>query len=160
MLRSSIVIGLRNSTRRAPASPIVAMRSGRWRAKVTRLMPGDEAAVRDAEDSAKKLFKGDLRAMSESQLPRSSAVCALVRDKAGADGWAIADFLATNAVVGSKSEATRLIRGGGLSVNGTRVSNFGLRPEDAIHGRYFVIRKGSARITSSAYVIDTTSRSS
>ncbi len=54
------------------------------------------------------------------------------------------DFLAANAVVGSKSEATRLIRGGGLSINGERVSDekARLRPEDAIHGRYFVIRKG------------------
>jgi tyrosyl-tRNA synthetase len=61
-----------------------------------------------------------------------------------ADGWSVTDFLASNAVVGSKSEATRLIRGGGLSINGERVSDekARLRPEDAIHGRYFVIRKG------------------
>ena len=64
--------------------------------------------------------------------------------RASADGWAITDFLASNAVVGSKSEATRLIRGGGVSVNGERISDekARLRPEDAIHGRYFVIRKG------------------
>ena len=36
---------------------------------------------------------------------------------------AITDFLASNAVVGSKSEATRLIRGGGVSINGDRVSD-------------------------------------
>ena len=61
-----------------------------------------------------------------------------------ADGWPIADFLTANAVVGSKSEAARLIRGGGLSVNGERISDekARLRPEDAIHGRYFVVRKG------------------
>jgi len=60
------------------------------------------------------------------------------------DGWAITDFLASHSIVASKSEATRLIRGGGLTVNGERVSDekVRLRPEDAIHGRYFVIRKG------------------
>ena len=58
--------------------------------------------------------------------------------------WAITDFLASNAVVGSKSEATRLIRGGGVSINGDLISDekARLRPEDAIYGRYFVIRKG------------------
>ena len=35
-------------------------------------------------------------------------------------------------------------RGGGISVNGERITDekARLRPEDAIHGRYFVIRKG------------------
>ena len=61
-----------------------------------------------------------------------------------AEGWLIGDFLATNAVVASKGEAARLIRGGGLSVNGDRIADekARLRPEDALHGRYFVVRKG------------------
>jgi tyrosyl-tRNA synthetase len=111
--------------------------------EVTRLVHG-EAAVRDAESSAEKLFKGDLRAMTEAQLLEVFGSVPSSETKVAADGWAIADFLASNAVVGSKSEATRLIRGGGLSVNGQRVSDekARLRPEDAIHGRYFVIRKG------------------
>lgn len=111
--------------------------------EVTRMVHGDEA-VREAESSAEKLFKGDLREMSEAQLLEvfgsvPSSETALV-----ADGWPLADFLAANAVVGSKSEAMRLIRGGGVSVNGERVADekTRLRPEDAIHGRYFVIRKG------------------
>jgi tyrosyl-tRNA synthetase len=111
--------------------------------EVTRLVHGEDA-VRDAEASAEKLFKGDLRSMTEAQLlevfgsvPSSDATRV-------ADGWAVTDFLASHAVVGSKSEASRLIRGGGLSINGERVSDekARLRPEDAIHGRYFVIRKG------------------
>jgi tyrosyl-tRNA synthetase len=111
--------------------------------EVTRLVHGEEA-VRDAESSAEKLFKGDLRAMSEAQLLEVFSSVPSSDMKLVADGWAIADFLASNAVVGSKSEATRLIRGGGLSVNGERVSDekARLRPEHAIHGRYFVIRKG------------------
>ena len=111
--------------------------------EVTRLVHGEEA-VRDAESSADKLFKGDLRTMSEAQLLEVFSSVPSSDMKLAADGWAIADFLASNAVVGSKSEATRLIRGGGLSVNGERVSDekTRLRPQDAIHGRYFVIRKG------------------
>jgi tyrosyl-tRNA synthetase len=111
--------------------------------EVTRLVHGEEA-VRDAESSAEKLFKGDLRAMSEAQLLEVFGSVPSSEAARVSDGWSVTDFLAANAVVGSKSEATRLIRGGGVSINGERVSDekARLRPEDAIHGRYFVIRKG------------------
>ena len=111
--------------------------------EVTRLMHGDEA-VRDAESSAEKLFKGDLRAMTEAQLLEVFGSVPSSETTHQTDGWAITDFLASNSIVGSKGEATRLIRGGGVSVNGERISDdkARLRPEDAIYGRYFVIRKG------------------
>jgi tyrosyl-tRNA synthetase len=111
--------------------------------EVTRLVHGDEA-VRDAESSAEKLFKGDLRAMTEAQLLEVFGSVPSSETAVVADGWSVADFLASNAVVGSKSEAVRLIRGGGLSINGDRVSDekARVRPDEAMHGRYFVIRKG------------------
>ena len=111
--------------------------------EVTRLVHGDEA-VREAESSAEKLFKGDLRAMTEAQLLEVFGSVPSSETTHQTDGWAITDFLASNSIVGSKGEATRLIRGGGLSVNGERISDdkARLRPEDAIYGRYFVIRKG------------------
>ena len=111
--------------------------------EVTRLVHGEEA-VREAESSAEKLFKGDLRAMTEAQLLEVFGSVPSSEISRVSDGWAITDFLASNAVVGSKSEATRLIRGGGVSINGDRISDekARLRPEDAIYGRYFVIRKG------------------
>ena len=111
--------------------------------EATRLVHG-EAAVREAESSAEKLFKGDLRAMTEAQLLEVFASVPSSEISGVADGWAITDFLVSNGVVSSKSEATRLIRGGGVSVNGDRISGdkVRLRPEDAICGRYFVIRKG------------------
>lgn len=111
--------------------------------EVTRLVHGDEA-VRDAESSAEKLFRGDLRAMTEAQLLEVFGSVPSSETTHQTDGWAITDFLASNSIVGSKGEATRLIRGGGLSVNGERISDdkARLRPEDAIYGRYFVIRKG------------------
>ncbi len=54
------------------------------------------------------------------------------------------DFLASNAVTASKSEAVRLIKGGGVYINGQRVVDEKSRvsPEDAMHARYFVVRKG------------------
>jgi tyrosyl-tRNA synthetase len=111
--------------------------------EVTRLVHGEEA-VREAESSAEKLFKGDLRAMTEAQLLEVFGSVPSSEIARVADGWAITDFLSTNAVVGSKSEAARLIRGGGVSINGDRIADekARLRPEDAIYGRYFVIRKG------------------
>jgi len=111
--------------------------------EVTRLVHGDEA-VREAESSAEKLFKGDLRAMTEAQLLEVFGSVPSSETTHQTDGWAITDFLASNSIVGSKGEATRLIRGGGLSVNGERIADdkARLRPEDAIYGRYFVIRKG------------------
>jgi len=111
--------------------------------EVTRLVHGGEA-VRDAESSAEKLFKGDLRDMSEAEFLDVFSSVPSSQIPFLAEGWAITEFLASNAVVGSKSEAARLIRGGGVSVNGNRIADekTRLRPEDAIHGQYFVVRKG------------------
>jgi tyrosyl-tRNA synthetase len=111
--------------------------------EVTRLVHGD-GAVREAESSAEKLFKGDLREMTETELLEVFGSVPSSETPYVAEGWLIGDFLATNAVVASKGEAARLIRGGGLSVNGDRIADekARLRPEDALHGRYFVVRKG------------------
>ena len=111
--------------------------------EVTRLVHGD-GAVQEAESSAEKLFKGDLREMTETELLGVFGSVPSSETPFEAGGWPIADFLVANAVVASKSEAARLIRGGGLSVNGERIADekARLRPEDALHGRYFIVRKG------------------
>jgi tyrosyl-tRNA synthetase len=111
--------------------------------EVTRLVHG-EAAMRDAEAAAEKLFKGDLAAMSVDELlqvfpnvPSSTIAYA-------PEGWIIADFLASNHVTSSKSEALRLIRSGGIYVNSRRVTDEKkrVRPDEALEGRLFVVRKG------------------
>ncbi|HEY1302865.1 MAG TPA: tyrosine--tRNA ligase [Vicinamibacterales bacterium] len=111
--------------------------------EVTRLVHS-EAAVRESERSAEKLFKGEIEAMTISELREVFGSVPSSETGHQADGWLITDFLAINAVAASKGEAARLIRGGGISVNGRRVSDekSRLRPEDAMHGEYFVIRKG------------------
>jgi len=111
--------------------------------EVTRLVHG-EAAVLEAERSAEKLFKGDLRAMSEGELLQVFSSVPSSQMLFKTDGWIVTEFLASTAVTGSKGEAARLIRGGGIYVNGERVvdEKARLRPEDGIQGQYFVVRKG------------------
>ena len=61
-----------------------------------------------------------------------------------AEGWPIGELLASSHVTSSKGEATRLIRNGGIYVNGRRVTDekLCLRPDDAVEGQLFVVRKG------------------
>jgi tyrosyl-tRNA synthetase len=111
--------------------------------EVTRLVHGDKA-VREAESAAQKLFGGSISTMSVAELlqvfPNVPSTTADYAD----GGWPIVEFLATSGVVTSKSEATRLIRGGGIYVNDQRVADekFRLLPAHAIEGQLFVIRKG------------------
>ena len=111
--------------------------------EVTRVVHG-AAAVEEAERSAEKLFKGEVEQMSASELAEVFGSVPSAETPYRSDGWPITEFLSVNAVAGSKGEAARLIRGGGISVNGRRVSDekTRLRPEEAMHGRYFVVRKG------------------
>jgi len=111
--------------------------------EVTRLVHG-AAAVENAERSAEKLFTGDVEGMSIDELRDVFSSVPSSATDYRADGWPIAEFLAANAVAGSKSEAVRLVKGGGISVNGRRVSDDKARvqPADALHGEYFVVRKG------------------
>ena len=111
--------------------------------EVTRLVHGD-TAVRESEAAAEKLFRRDLKSMSKPELlevfnnvPSSRAV---LRDL----GSPITDFLTATNVTSSKSEATRLIRSGGIYVNDERVTDEKrlLTPADALQGEYFVVRKG------------------
>jgi tyrosyl-tRNA synthetase len=111
--------------------------------EITRLVHG-EAAVREAEAASVKLFSGDLAAMSVHELlqifPHVPS-CDVAWD---AGGWTVVDLLCAAGIVASKSEATRLIRGGGIYVNGRRIGleKERLTPDQAIEGRIFVVRKG------------------
>jgi tyrosyl-tRNA synthetase len=111
--------------------------------EVTQLVHGT-AAVREAESVAEKLFKGDLRSMSEGELLQVFSSVPSSQTPYRSEGWLVTDFLASNAVTASKSEAVRLIKGGGVYINGQRVVDEKSRvsPEDAMHARYFVVRKG------------------
>ena len=111
--------------------------------EVTQLVHG-AAAVHEAETAAEKLFKGDLRSMSEGELLQVFSSVPSSQTRHRPEGWLVTDFLASNAVTGSKGEAVRLIKGGGIYINGQRVADEKTRvlPSDAMHARYFVVRKG------------------
>ena len=111
--------------------------------EVTQLVHGT-AAVHEAESVAEKLFKGDLRSMSEGELLQVFSSVPSSQTPYRSEGWLVTDFLASNAVTASKSEAVRMIKGGGVNINGQRVVDEKSRvsPEDAMHARYFVVRKG------------------
>ena len=111
--------------------------------EVTRLVHG-EAAVVEAEAAAEKLFRGDIASMSVAELLQifpnvPSCDLALVRG-----GWLVPELLATAGVASSKSEAVRLVKGGGITLNGRRLSDEKERitAAQALEGRIFVIRKG------------------
>jgi tyrosyl-tRNA synthetase len=111
--------------------------------EVTRLVHGD-AAVQEAEAATAKLFGGDVAAMSAREL---EAVFANVPSRDvpfSAAGWTAVELVSSSGVTSSRGEATRLIRGGGLYINERRITDEKerLRPEHAIDGRLFVVRKG------------------
>ena len=111
--------------------------------EVTHLVHGADA-VREAESAAEKLFKGDLKSMSEGELLQVFSSVPSSQTPYRSEGWPVTEFLVANAVTGSKGEAARLIKGGGIYINGQRVVDEKSRvlPDDAMHARYFVVRKG------------------
>ena len=139
-LGESQIAALEEVTAREPESRHAQRELAR---EVTRLVHG-QAAVIEAERAAEKLFKGDLTAMSEGELLQVFSSVPSSRTGYQAQGWLVTEFLAANAVTASKGEAVRLIKGGGISINGQRVVDERARvsPTDAMHGRYFVVRKG------------------
>lgn len=111
--------------------------------EVTRLVHG-AVAVQEAEAAAEKLFKGDLSAMSVAELLQIFPNVPSCDLAAVAAGWLVPELLAAAGVASSKSEAVRLVKGGGISLNGRRIADEKERVtrEHAIEGRLFVIRKG------------------
>ena len=111
--------------------------------EVTRLVHG-ATAVQEAEAAAEKLFKGDLSAMSVTELLQIFPNVPSCDLAAVATGWLVPELLAAAGVASSKSEAVRLVKGGGISLNGRRIADEKERVtrDHAIEGRLFVIRKG------------------
>jgi tyrosyl-tRNA synthetase len=111
--------------------------------EVTRLVHGDRA-VHDAEVAADTLFGGDLSTMSVADLLEVFPNVPSSTLPFDPHGWPLVDLLVSAGVTGSRSEATRLIRGGGTYVNDRRIADekARLHADEAIGGELFVIRKG------------------
>ncbi len=111
--------------------------------EVTRLVHG-EGAVVEAEAAGEKLFGGNLAGMSVNELLQVFPNVPSTTIAYEAEGWRLVGLLTQSGVTSSNSEATRLIRSGGISVNDRRVTDEKARlsPELAIDGQLFVVRKG------------------
>src|SRR3989442_5730157 len=114
--------------------------------EVTALVHGPEQVSR-AERASAVLFGEDIATLPADDVlavfddvPSST----VAPDTLEADGVAVVELLAGSGLAASKSEATRLIRSGGVYVNNRRVSDERARlyARDAIEGRLFVLRKG------------------
>ena len=111
--------------------------------EVTQLVHGDEA-LRGAEGAAQKLFNDDVSTMSIDELLQVFPTVPSSNTQYAPGGWSLVDLLASTGVTSSKGEATRLIRSGGVYVNSRRVTDEKewLRPDQAIQGQLFVVRRG------------------
>jgi tyrosyl-tRNA synthetase len=113
--------------------------------EVTRLVHGD-AGVRDAEAASNALFSGRVSSLTLKQAEEIFAKVPSfeISGYVVPPPWPVVDLLVKANVASSKSEATRLIRGGGIYINDERVADekAQLSPKDAIEGQLFVVRKG------------------
>jgi tyrosyl-tRNA synthetase len=111
--------------------------------EVTRIVHGD-TAVADAESAARALFSGDIATMSVAQLLEVFSKVPSRTVSYAPDGWRLVGLLTESGVTASNSEATKLIRGGGIYVNDRRITDEKerLQPAQAIEGQLFIVRKG------------------
>jgi tyrosyl-tRNA synthetase len=113
---------------------------------VTTLVHGEEEAAR-AERAAAVLFTPEVTELDEAALKASlaGAPSVVVRPAELAAGISVVDALVRTGLATSRNHAGRLLQGGGVYVNGHRAdADRSLRPADALHGRYIVLRRGRA----------------
>ena len=111
--------------------------------EVTRLVHG-EPAVQEAEGAANLLFANGAGTLTAKQIEQTLAGVPTSAVELVAEGWSVVDLLASAGITKSKSEAQRLIKGGGLSINDLRITDEKARftVEDAIEAELIVVRKG------------------
>ena len=111
--------------------------------EVTGLVHGG-AAVEEAEGAANLLFANGVSTLTPRQIEQTLGGVPTAAVELVASGWLVVDLLASAGITKSKSEAQRLIKGGGLSINDRRITDEKQRLtiDDAIEGELFVVRKG------------------
>jgi tyrosyl-tRNA synthetase len=114
--------------------------------EVTRLVRGDEAVAK-AERASAILFGGSMADAKADEVLEVFADVPSTEIEAGrfaAPGMSIAEVMTVTGLAGSKGEAARLIKGGGVYLNDARVADERGRVtlDQAIDGRLFVLRKG------------------
>ncbi|MCA9281685.1 MAG: tyrosine--tRNA ligase [Phycisphaeraceae bacterium] len=102
-------------------------------------------AMRAAEDAAKALFSGEVRALDADTLDEVfAAVPSTTHDKASLGGGvSLVDVLAATSLAKSKSEARKHLEAGAVSVNGDKAdADRTLTPNDLLYGRVVLLRRG------------------
>jgi tyrosyl-tRNA synthetase len=129
--------------RRAPESRVAQRTLAR---EVTALVHGRPEVAR-AERSAAAMFGGDVRTLGAAEflMAFDSVPSTSVTPESVSAGLAVTDLLVASGLAKSKSEATRLVRGGGVYLNGERVGDERrqIGSGDVLHGRFLVLRKGA-----------------
>jgi tyrosyl-tRNA synthetase len=128
-------------------NPAARAAQRRLAAEVTRMVHGDDGLAR-AERATGVLFGS----VAAQELPAAELLDVFAdvpstdvpRTALQGDGMGVVDILADAGVAASRGEARRLIAGGGVSLNGARVTSPDLRvrAEDAIDGQVLLLRKG------------------
>ena len=111
--------------------------------EVTRLVHGETAAA-EAESAATALFADRLASLNAAQIELMLGGVPSATVMMSIGGWSVTELLTKAGVTKSKSEAQRLIKGGGISLNDRRITDEKeqITVEQAIEGRLFVVRKG------------------
>lgn len=108
--------------------------------EVTRFIHGDEGLA-EAERITSAVFSGNVTELSGKEIEdafRDDTTFTISEDKN------VVDLLAEVGLCQSKSEARKLVQGGGISVNGEKITDFQfvVKKENAIDGMYSFIKKG------------------
>jgi tyrosyl-tRNA synthetase len=114
--------------------------------EVTRIVHGESALAR-AERATEALFGGEVTGLDAGEVveifedvPSSE----IEKSRLGGEGMWVVDLVAATKVAPSKSEARRLVQGGGVYLNNRRLTDLEHRVslEESIEGKFLVIRKG------------------
>ena len=121
----------------------------RLAAEVTRTVHGLEG-LKAAERASRILFGGSPKGLSAADVEDVFAdvpSARLARERLQEPGADLAVVMAETGIAPSKSEARRLLRAGGVYVNGDRASETGaaLRTADLLDDRFVVVRTGKKR---------------
>jgi tyrosyl-tRNA synthetase len=118
---------------------------------VTSLVHGRDAAGKVVAASQALFGRGSLAELDEATV--ASALAELPRAIGGA-GDLLVDLMAATGLVASKGAARRAVAEGGAYLNNAKVVDDGaaLRPEDLLHGRWAVLRRGKRTLA----VVDST----
>ena len=115
--------------------------------EVTALVHGDDQVQR-AEHASQLLFGEDITELSADDVLAVFAdvpATELPAEQFDGEGLGIVDLVAAARLAVSKSDARRLVQGGGVYVNNRRIADVQarVRTASAIDGRVFVVRKGA-----------------